>query len=181
MAGSLYNWIQSHWEMYSWSGPKKAPYGELIRPSDVELDYADPSETPITTTIDCFITGTYIDQKGKMFTIRQRYSVTITYSSSTVVQAMARIRDRLIQKFQAENESFMVGDIFIPELQREVPFKTTPEPIYTYRGGKLWRYLTRIEEGKFKIGLQKEAYKNRARMLIAKYGLKKKEGYIRKL
>src|SRR3990172_9952852 len=87
------DWIKTHFEMYSWSGGKKTPFGDNLRGSYLpSVDYSDDKEKPITTTIDIYVTGTYVTQKGKIFTIRERYSIEITYSNSTIIEAMSRVR-----------------------------------------------------------------------------------------
>lgn len=173
-------WVKDKWNLFDWSGPNKARSGEISRPKTLpSLDYSSEKEKPIITTVDCYVTGTYIDNKGKIFTIRERYSIDITYSNSTIIEAMARVRQLLISKFQEDNPSFEIGRIFIPELPPEM--KRIPEPKYTYRGGRVYRYMTRIEEGKLMLGTEKDIYKSRAERIIKRYGLKRKEGYIRRL
>ena len=107
-------WVDSHWEMFTWTGPKKAPYGELIRPSTLpSVDYANPREKEITTTIDCFCTGTYIDQRGKMFTIRQRYSIEITYSNSTIIETMKDRRGKVrknVRSLRMSGQKIIIGE-----------------------------------------------------------------------
>jgi len=177
---TLYDWINSKWDMFQWSGTKKAPFGEIVRPTSLpEIDYSDPKEKKITTTIDCYVTGHYLTTKGKIFTIRQRYSITISYSNSTIVETMARIKNLLMQKFQEDNPSFDIDEVFIPPLTPE--FKTVAEPRYVYRGGRIFRYMTRVQEGKFMLGIQKDIYKSRAERIIKQYGLKRQQGYIKRL
>lgn len=173
-------WVTEKWNYFSWTGPKKAPYGELLRPSTLpSVDYSIPKEKSITTTIDCYVTGSYIDQRGKMFTIRERYSIDVTYSNSTVLEAMARIRQLLMSKFEEENPSFQVGDVFIPELPPEM--KVIAEPQYVYRGGRIYRYMTRLSEGRIMLETEKDIYVSRAESIIKRYGLKRREGLIRRL
>lgn len=174
------NWITEKWSLFTWTGPKKAPYGELIRPASLPpVDYSDEKEKPITTTVDCYCTGTYIDDRGKLFTIRERYSLEVTYSNSTIIEAMTRLRNMVISKFEQENPSYQIGDVFVPQLLPEL--KKTADPRYLYRGGRIYKYLTRIEEGKLMLGTEKQIYKSRAESIIKKYGLKKSEGTIKRV
>lgn len=177
---TFYNWVQEKFNYFSWTGPKKAPYGELLKPSYLpSVDYSDPKEKSITTEIECFCTGTYITERGKIFTIRERYTITISYSNSTIIEAMTRIRSLLIQKFSEENPSFQISDIFIPELSPEI--ERIAEPLYLYRGSRLYRYMTRIEEGRVKLEIEQDIYRSRAEKIIHKYGIRRKEALIKRL
>lgn len=143
------------------------------------MDYSDEKEPKITTTIDCYVSGTYVTSKGKVFSIRERFSITVTYSNSTIIETMARVRELLISKFEQENPEFKISDIFIPELRPEM--KRIPEPTFVYRGGKVFRYMTRLQEGRLVLGTERDIYKSRARRIIEKYGLKRREGIIKRL
>jgi hypothetical protein len=180
MVGNFYEWTKSRWNNFSWSGPKRAPFGEQIRTSSFpSVDYSNPKEKSISTTITCYVTGTYIDDRGKMFTIRERYSIDVTYSNSTIIETMTRIRSLLIQKFSEDNPSFNVSDIFIPELVPEI--KRLAEPMFMYKGGKIYRYMTRMQEGEVMLGAEKDIYKSRAEKILKQYGLKRKEALIKRL
>lgn len=172
-------WVENKWTDFSWNNNKKAPIGEALRSSEVpELDYSGLKEKQISTTIDCYVTGTYLTDNGKIFTIRQRYSVPIKYSNSTIIEAMQRAKSSIVEKFQNENDAFNITDVFIPELK---PDMNTYAPMYMYSGGKLWRMQTRVEMGRFKLGVHKDIYKSNAQRLIKQYGIKRKEALIRKL
>lgn len=175
---NLYNWIQDRWEIFTWSGDKKkAPYGEMVRPAWLpDADYSNPKEKKITTTIDCYVTGSYVTNKGKIFTIRQRYSINVSYSSSTILETMQRVKQMLMLKFQDDNYGFDIAEVFIPPLTQNLP--SAPQPRFIYRGGKIYKYLTRVEEGRFKLSVEKDIYKSRADRIIKRYGLKRREGNI---
>ena len=179
---SFYNWVHDKFFMFSWTGPKKAPYGELLRPITLPpMDYSSDREKTITTTIDCFVTGQYVDNRGKLFTIRERYKISVSYSNSTIIETMMRVRQMLIMKFTEENPSFSVSEVFVPDLYPDMTSRRLMQPIFSYKGGKIWKYLTRIEEGKLVLGIEKDIYKSRAEAIIAKYSLKRSQGLIRRL
>lgn len=175
------SWAKSgNWDKFTWTGPKRVKHGEAIRPVIIPpVDYSNPKEKVITTEIDCYITGSYTTTKGKIFSIRERYTIQVTYSNSTIIESMTRVRSLLIQKFQEENPNYDVTDVFIPELPPDM--KRVPEPRYYYAGGRAWKFQTRMQEGKFLLSTSKEIYKNRAERIIAEYGLKRSEGRISRL
>lgn len=167
--------------LFKWAGTKHAPYGDIITPQRLpSLDYSELNKKTISTEVTCFITGTYITDRGKIFTIRQRYSVYVRYNRDTLREVMSRVRQMIIDKFNQENEGFTITDIFIPEFMTP---SAIPEPTYLYRGGKIFRYITRYnaQQGKFMLDTEKEIYKSKASRIIAKYGLKRREGQIRRL
>lgn len=169
----------SRWNDFSWVKTKESPFGETIMPQRLpSLDYTERTEKSISTSVDVFVTGQYISHKGRTFSIRERYTVHVRYSMSNIREVMSRIREMIMSKFQQDNPDFNITDIFIPELIRP---SAVPEPKYMYRGGRVWRYITRFSEGRFRLQTEKDIYKSRASRLIAKYGLKRREGQIRRL
>lgn len=104
--------------------------------------------------------------------------VHVRYSMSNIREVMTRIREMIMRKFEDENADFNITDIFIPELIRP---SAVPEPKYFYRGGRIFRYITRYQEGRFRLQTEKTIYKSRAERIIKEYGLKRREGQIRRL
>jgi hypothetical protein len=177
----LNEWIGNRWNEFSWGGGKKSPYGELMMPHQMRDVEATPykKEKTINTTVDCYATGNYVTDNGKVFSIRERYSITVTYSNSSIIEAMSRVRARIMAKFAEDNPNFMITDVFVPELFPE--FKKGYEPMFVAKGGRLFRYMTRLEEGRLLLRTSKDIYKNRAEKLIKDYGIRRREAQIRRL
>jgi len=177
---ALNDWIREKWKHYNWAGSRSAQYGESNVLSNLTpLDYSNPKEKSISTTVDVYVTGSYLTGKGKIFTIRKRYSIHIVYTDSTIMQAMQEVRRKAISQFALDNPEFSISDIFVPELKPF--FKPGAEPVYMYRGGRLYRYITKYAEGQYRLETEKEIYKDRITKIIRKYGIRRRDALITKL
>ena len=101
------------------------------------VDNTDPRGKNIRTSIDCYVTGTYIGKKGQSFEVKQRYTIFVSYSSNTQQETMQQARNELVKDFSSRyGKTFNVRDIFIPD------FKPAPEeaaPIEMYRGSTTFK------------------------------------------
>ena len=178
--GNFYNWCQEKFNYFSWTGSKKTPYGELLKPLALpSVDYSNIKEKSITTEITCYCSGHYITNNGRIFTIRERFLILVTYSNSTIIETMSRVRNLVMQKFSEENPSFMIDNVFVPELYPEM--RRIPEPMYLYRGNRIWRYMTRLQEGRLVLETEQNIYRSNAEKIIKKYGIRRQEALIRRL
>ena len=99
--------------------------------------------------------------------LRKRRGTFVTRSKRMRLMSVITAARHLKIRGTYANPNFSISDIFIPELPLEM--KKTPEPIYTFRGGKIYRYMTRVEEGKYMLRVQKDIYKNRAERILKTY------------
>lgn len=173
----LATWIKSNWDSFTWDKAKNARYGSsIIVESLPSLEYEEKGKRSISTTVDCYVTGTYITREGKLFSIKQRYSIDVSYTRDDIIEVMSRIRQMIMEKFKAEHPEYNISDVFIPELLSP---RNIPEPAYFYRGGKLYRYLTRFSEGRYILQTEKEIYKSVAKKIIKRYSLRRNMGNVR--
>ncbi len=128
-----------------------------------------PGERKIDTTVDCYVTGQYIDSKGKLFSIKQRYSIRIVYSTSTMHEVMQELRARLVSEFEVKYSQFdfNVTDVFIPEMISLSPVMPEEE----YRGRRLWKLVTRIERRSYgeEMRSAREIFRGRRIGIIRRY------------
>lgn len=166
---SFYTFTQTLWERFSWIG-KKDRFGESAAPQELStIENKVAGERSIDTTVDCYVTGQYIDSAGKLFSIKQRYSIRIIYSTSTMHEVMAELRARLVSEFELKYSQFgfNVTDVFIPEMVTLSPVMPEEE----YRGRRLWKLMTRIERKSYgeEMRTAREVFRGRRMGLIRRY------------
>ncbi len=178
---TLNAWISNRYEQFTWiKNPKQQVGDSIVIQRLPEQDFSEEGERSIETTVDCYVTGSYVDQqKGKVFQIRQRYSIDITYSNSSLVRSTNFVRQEIIRRFEQDNDNFSINEVIIPDLRKIVP--EAPDPILFTGGSRIWKRITRVEEGKLALRREKDIYKSRARRLIERYGLKRRDVQIRRI
>jgi hypothetical protein len=101
------------------------------------IDNTEPTKQNVRTSIDCYVTGTYVAKKGQIFTVRQRYTIFLSYGRNTQFQTMQQARNVIVSDFGGRyGGSFNVKDVFIPDL------KLPPgeaEPMQMYRGSSVFK------------------------------------------
>ena len=93
---------------WSYSYPEKV--AELDLPIEIpEIDIAKEKEQAITTTIDCYVSGEYIDTRGRSVRFGMRFRVSIKYSYSTVRQLRTQLHKILANEFKVRIEMRQIG------------------------------------------------------------------------
>jgi hypothetical protein len=162
------DFINRNFYKFNWIGrQQKQGDSTSIKPLP-SVENVKQGERSISTTVDCYVSGEYVTKDGKTFKIRQRYSIAIKYSRSTLNEVMQRLRNAIQSEFTAtySGDGFQISDVFVPLLTAPTAYQT----VEFYRGSKYWRLLLKrnVEEVKFE-----EDVPYRAKKLIRRYGLRK--------
>ena len=124
----------------TWRGIPNGQEGEAN--SNLSIDVAVPGEPTVITTIDGYVTGGYISRRGRVFRARMRFTIQVTYSSSTVALAMERAKREMERLFldTFADKNFEVSEVFIPNLD-PVRGRVSLFTEQFYRGTKLFKEL----------------------------------------
>lgn len=147
-------------------GFKGTPTHRIAEPSTVRtlavVDNTDPtSQANVRTSVDCYVSGTYISRNGKQFEVTQRYTIFVAYSKATQAQTMTQARDRIMGDFQARyGSTFNVSSVYVPPLI--VPTGPIPgvqegaAPAELYMGSRLYKQMTAYEKQRYDVGTERQ-------------------------
>lgn len=149
---------------------------KIAEPSKVEnipmVDNSIPGKPTIRTSIDCYVSGQYIQKTGKMIEVTQRYTIFVSYSSQTQVQTMAQARDRIVGDFEAKyGRTFNVSAVHVPGLPVP-PEKEEGQPMELYGGSRLFREMTRYEKLRYEVGTERLKAETNIRSIKSRYGFR---------
>ena len=124
------------------------------------IDNEVPGEATIRTSVDCYVSGQYVHKRGKTVEVTQRYTIWVTYSSSTQLQTMNQARDRIMMDFQQRyGGTFNISNVFVAQIPVPMNIKELPkpdaEPMEMYGGSAMFRSMTRAERARYEIGTQR--------------------------
>ena len=60
------------------------------------IDNSMPGQSPVRTSVDCYVSGQYVGRDGKIIEVTQRYTIFVSYSKSTQLQTMSEVRSRIV-------------------------------------------------------------------------------------
>ena len=155
-------------------GSKYHKHAELSTGRQFTVDQSSYGPT-VTTSIDCYITGIYMGARGNSVSIKQRYTVYISYSRKTQMAALASTRTQIMQDFEANFPQFKISDIFIPEnqLPPPTPLSATGDDIdQYYQGSDLFKRLWRQDIGRFRVDTEREIFDSRVQKIKKQYGIR---------
>jgi hypothetical protein len=114
---------------------------KMAEPNDVRtlppVDNTLPVGRNVRTSIDCYVSGQYVQKNGKIIEVKQRYTIFIGYNEQTLVQTMNDVRNRILSDFDGRyGKAFNVNNVYVPELSAPVPYA---DPEQMYAGSGLWR------------------------------------------
>lgn len=136
---------------------------EILSPIDVSED----DKPSVNTSVDCYVSGQYVDSNGRITTIKQRYSIDITYSRASFRQVLTLLRQRIIQDFEKRygDQGFSVTDVFIPDLiiPRDSP------ALKMFKGSDAWRVLTRKQILDQNLSKEKQISQSRVRNVLRRF------------
>lgn len=168
------DFLKENYNRYNWIGSTRARQGERQRVKELRsIDLSRRGEPTIRTTIDCYLTGSYIQRTGKsskqgrQITFRQRYSISIRYSTSTANQIYSEVRQEIIRSFESQfaGTGVQINDVFVPTLGEP----TEPSPVQLYTGGRMWKLVTRTELKRRELTTADAIHKANIRGIIRKY------------
>lgn len=126
------------------SGLRGSPQHKVAEPEDVKtvpvVDNTSPVGRNIRTSIDCYVSGQYVQSGGKTIEVKQRYTIFVGYNKETLTATMAQIRDRVANDFSDRyGGTFNITTIYVPDLAVPADAPRGAEPEQMYQGSGLWR------------------------------------------
>lgn len=129
------------------SGGKRHRFAEAVEiDKSSVLDYSDPLKNNVSTSIDCYVSGHYMDRKGNVLEVKQRYTVYVQYTKDTIVQAINGVRKRILDDFQSKYHGMKIDEVFIPELIKPLGADQISEDEGFYYGSKLFKEMTKSQK-----------------------------------
>jgi hypothetical protein len=155
-------------------GNKYHKYGDMPVSQRYNIDYSQGRRRGvINTSVDCYVAGSYVNNKGQSIDIKQRYTIFVAYSAQSQSTAMRDVRTRIMQDFTMRFPDFKISDVFIPENAFVMPPKGYPaegNDVTFYTGSDLFRRMSKIDVAEYRAATEEMIY--RARLEKAKkYGL----------
>ena len=162
-------------------GFKGNPRHRTAEPGQIQtvqpVDNSLPTQSNVRTSVDCYVSGQYVQRNGNVIEVTQRYTIFVAYSRNTQLQTMRQVNDRIIQDFEARyGGSFNVTTVHVPDLP--IPRDELPgvdpggvAPAELYRGTELFRQMTRYERARLEIGTERTKARVNIGSIRKRYGL----------
>jgi hypothetical protein len=165
---------------------RSGPYTRTSEPGHIRtlpvIDNSLPSSSNVRTSVDCYVTGSYVQRNGQSLEVTQRYSVFVSYAKQTQYQTMKELNERVASDFQARyGGTFNVTTIFVPDIptpmQEIVPGVAPGDeaPVEFYLGSRLFKGNLGSYQ-KMRLDVGKEATKERLNV----QSIRKRFGYGRR-
>jgi hypothetical protein len=155
---------------------------KFAEPSTVKtlpvIDNAAPVGKNIRTSVDCYVAGQYVNKKGNVIEVTQRYTIFVAYNKQTQMMTMQQVRERILSDFQAKyGATFNISNVFIPQLPipvgERVSRQTKAAPVQLYRGTDSFKSMTQRERMIFEVGTQREVADTNIKSIRSRYGYKR--------
>jgi len=155
-------------------GSKFHKYAEIVGSKRFTIDQSSAAGNNIDTSVDCYISGTYIGRTGSTIEVRQRYTIYVSYNRETQKMAMAKVRSAIIMDFERNFPNFHITDIFLPEDRFIIPVGKggLSEPYEFYYGSDLFKRMSRMDVGRFRVGTEKDIFKSRISQIKKRFNLR---------
>lgn len=136
------------------------------------VDKSVPLMKTMRTSVDCYVSGQYVQRDGRVIEVMQRYSVFIAYTRETQLEAMQEVRNRISQDFQNKyGQTFNIATIFVPDLIAP-PLPTVPEPEQMYGGTSLFKQLSAYERERYEVSTERLKSDLNVHSIRQRYGSK---------
>jgi len=144
-----------------WHG---TPNHRLAEPGSVRtlpvIDNTDPAGSNIRTSVDCYVSGQYVQRNGKILEVQQRYSVFVSYGKQTQMATVRQLQDRIASDFKSRYGNFNVATIYVPNLP--IPMAKVfggvgpggEQDLQMYGGSRLFRGMTSYEKVRKDVGAE---------------------------
>jgi len=157
-------------EIASTSGFKGSKYHKYSdMPADtrtaIDLSEGKKRSSVISTSVDCYVSGTYVNNKGMSVDIRQRYTVFVSYNIKTQVMALRSTRDQIMRDFTNRFTDFKITDVFVPETSFVTPIKEGPEDVAYYEGSELFKRMSKIDVAEYRAQTERAIYESRLKKI----------------
>ena len=133
------------------------------------IDNRVPTRKNVNTSIDCYVSGQYVQRNGKIIEVTQRYSIFVAYSSDTQRQTMQEVNTRIVGDFEARyGTTFNVTTVHVPALP--IPIEDKGEPLEMYGGSGMFREMSRYEHMRTDIFTEHLKERTNIRSIRKRYG-----------
>jgi hypothetical protein len=164
-----------------WKGGGGTKYAEPAQVRTLPVvDNSHPYASNVRTSVDCYVSGSYITKNGRAFEVTQRYTIFISYNKETQAQTMNQVRQRIVGDFQAKyGRTFNVTNVYIPQLpipKVDVLPGLKPGgdiPMEMYFGSGFFRNMSRYERLRSEVGTEKIKAKTNIQSVRKRYGYKR--------
>ena len=162
-------------------GFKGTAQHKIAEPSSVSslqsIDNSVQTQSNIRTSVDCYVSGQYVQRNGKIIEVTQRYTIFVAYSKETQMQTMTQVRSRIIQDFEARyGNAFNVSTVYVPQIpvpKTAVLDGSTPGDVQSagfYKGTDMFREMTKYEKMRYDVGGEREKSTTNIRSIRKRYG-----------
>lgn len=161
-----------------------SPTHRIAEPSTVRtlpvIDNSNPYASNVRTSIDCYVSGQYVQRNGRILEVTQRYTIFIAYDRESQPATMQQVRDRVLSDFQDKyGGQFNVSSVFVPDMP--VPRATlvpgvpsgAQAPMEFYWGSQMFRDMTKYEKLRFDVGTEREKASTNIASIKRRYGYKR--------
>jgi hypothetical protein len=154
------------------SGGRKHRFAEAVQIDRSKvLDFSDSKENNISTSVDCYVSGHYVDGKGNVLEVKQRYTVFLAYSGSSLQLAMGSLKQRILDDFQNKYPGMNIDEVFIPKMIAPIGDEGVTEDLTFYFGSQMFRTLTKAQQRSDKLGSASDMYKRNVDTIKRRFGL----------
>ena len=155
-------------------GNKQHRWAELPQNTQYTVDHSGAGrKNNVYTSIDCYVSGTYINKTGGVMEVKQRYTIYVSYNRDTMQQAMTEVRSRVVNDFSGNFPEFRISDVFIPDQKFIQPMGDhgLVEDVQFYQGSEMFKNMSRIDVAQYKIQMEGDIYKANVKNIKKRYGV----------
>ena len=145
------------------------------------IDNSLPYVSNVRTSVDCYVSGQYVQRNGQVMEVTQRYSIFISYNKTTHYQTMQHLQQRIAADFQARyGSAFNITTVYVPDLptpmQDNVPGVAPGQeaPMEFYYGSRLFKSTHEYQKLRLDVGKEHIKEKTNIQNLRARYGYGKR-------
>lgn len=145
------------------------------------IDNSLPYVSNVRTSVDCYVSGQYVQRNGQVIEVTQRYSIFISYNKTTHYQTMQHLQERIASDFQARyGAAFNITTVYVPDLPApindNVPGVQPGQemPIEFYTGSRLFKDQHEYQKLRLDIGKEHIKEKTNIQNLRKRYGFGKR-------
>jgi hypothetical protein len=155
---------------------------KVAEPSSVHnipvIDNSNQFSTNVRTSVDCYVSGQYVQRNGKTFEITQRYTIYVAYNKENQMATMAQVRSRIVSDFESKyGKTFTVTNVYVPPVPIPIDQVTpgvqpgTDIPIEFYRGTDAFRSMTKYEKLRWDVGTERVKAETNIQSIRKRYKL----------
>ena len=171
-------------EIAQTQGWRGTPNHKISEPSHVStlpvIDNSVPYQSNVRTSVDCYVSGSYVTRNGKTFEVTQRYTIFVAYSRETQAATMTQVRARIVDDFQAKyGRTFNVTNAFVPGLPvpKADTFGGIPPggvaPLELYKGTDMFKSMMAYEKARFEVAGEHLKAKTNIQSIRQRYKMKR--------